>query len=710
MSEQISFYTLIISATIEIVVEWILSKSVPFLLDPYYQLFKEFCYNRKLNKKKRYKKWGESDKNFIVLRAAEIRNQIEQSSKSVIVLLNKFLSLGNSEPIVLTGSSGAGKTSALESFTFQAAKSNLKRQKYIFWVIFLGSFPFFNSRIALFLYIIIFGFCIRLTPYLIKPLRSIKNKINKYIELPSNLSLSLTPIFIDARSGYAGGDVKEWCSKKVEELLGKRKLKFDEYDGIVWVIDGINEISCTLYSTFIEGWRSIIQDHPTIPVVFSSRSDQTPIKNLGLKISINLISLDDEEVKEFINLYRNLKDENLIYNNLIENKLLEKNGIGRNPYWLKMLVESEFYTLNSGILLQRFSNNLLQREIEEKPEERKRNIAWKNIVPREIEITALSNLAFAMYEEERIGFNNLEGWNKAKEVVKKTLINLPYTEDDVFKEAEAATLLVATTNEHIEFVHQLIQEYFVALYFHNAIQKTDEIDFSSHLKNILGKNYLGRDINEILLMLIGISENKMAIINWLANQIIQKRHKPFITLLRNSLEISNETENTNISSKVVSLLLSLPNSPDIHIRWDTVVVLGEMKNANSLEPLMIDLLDSNNHGRKKFLENVYNKDNSRTEDLISLLNNPNNSLKKYAIKMLEISKSQSAIEPLLIALDDKDPNIRWQIICALSKIGDNRALLKLKHIAENDETFAYSKFLLADSAKEAIECIRKRTG
>lgn len=89
------------------------------------------------------------------------------------------------------------------------------------------------------------------------------------------------PIYIEARSDYAGGMVKTWR----EEILNsqfKGKPLFGSFQRMVWLVDGVNEISSNLFATFIEGWRSDIQKKECVRVIFSSREGESPAHRLEL--------------------------------------------------------------------------------------------------------------------------------------------------------------------------------------------------------------------------------------------------------------------------------------------------------------------------------------------------------------------------------------------------------------------------------------------
>ena len=81
----------------------------------------------------------------------------------------------------------------------------------------------------------------------------------------------------------------------------------------------------------------------------------------------------------------------------------------------------------------------------------------------------------------------------------------------------------------------------------------------------------------------------------------------------------------------------------------------------------------------------------------------------WAIGALGYAGSSKYYESLLIALDDEDSSVRESAIIALGELGDNRALSKLKRIAEQDRTMIENYGLtLGDVAKVAIGKIHNR--
>ncbi|KAA3664258.1 MAG: HEAT repeat domain-containing protein [Chloroflexi bacterium] len=321
---------------------------------------------------------------------------------------------------------------------------------------------------------------------------------------------------------------------------------------------------------------------------------------------------------------------------------------------------------------------------------------------------ALSELAYSMHDDELVGFGNETGWETARNILKHCITGTPYTVEDVLEEAVASSLLVTRFRKRIEFVHQLVQEFFVAFYLNNMINNSSFDSPLASITTILGESLMHKDMNEIIIMLIGISDSQMLIAEWLANQIIEKRHKSSISLLKRCIEIVYETTDADVSKEFVDILLGSMRDPDIHIRWDTVVILGEIKNANALEPLIIDLLEPSRFSRQKIRKVIERSKHPPRNKLIALLKHPNSLVRRNTIEILERINDDWVIEPIVSVLKDNDPNVRWQAVYTLGKIGNKRVLKELENIAVKDDTVAHSKFRIANTALEAIWKIQNR--
>jgi HEAT repeat protein len=426
-------------------------KSPPYLIAPYLRLWKESSLLHRILHNERFSNWKPQAARYVALRAIKAQGANQELPEPVLDLLESFLR--RREPVVLLGEPGAGKTTALEALTYRLAKRALIYNRLI-WLALLVVTAVLAFAAPLFTFIWLASLI------LWEPL------VRRFT----------VPMFIEARSDYFGGGVNEWCERIFKERLGAKPLIGSRHR-VALFIDGVNEVQASLIGRFVEGWRARLRDQRACRVIFTSRGgEESPAQRLSVEKVLSVCDLDDDGVREFLQVYGREKtaDQRETYkveqakrdfDQLQKKNLLGEGSIGRNPYWLKMIVESGLYTLNRGALFRSFTEKLIRREIEEKPEDRKHKPDWKT-VPFEVEIDALSALALAMHDKKQIGFTDETGWSAARAAIRESIGDLPYSADDVLGEAQASTLLRVQFKKRIEFVHQLVQEFFAAYALH----------------------------------------------------------------------------------------------------------------------------------------------------------------------------------------------------------------------------------------------------
>lgn len=108
--------------------------------------------------------------------------------------------------------------------------------------------------------------------------------------------------------------------------------------------------------------------------------------------------LHDEAVKAFVRVYHQPgAEEGEIIERLTKADLLELGGLGRNPFWLRIVVESGVFQGEKGKILDQAVRTLLQREWGKPEAERS---GWQRVLPRDQQLAesrqALAWLAYQM--------------------------------------------------------------------------------------------------------------------------------------------------------------------------------------------------------------------------------------------------------------------------------------------------------------------------
>jgi HEAT repeat protein len=368
----------------------------------------------------------------------------------------------------------------------------------------------------------------------------------------------------------------------------------------------------------------------------------------------------------------------------LENKdLLNEGGIGRNPYWLKMIVEEGLYTPNRGLLLHRFAEKLISREIDEKPEERKRVLDWKALVPVPVEMDALASLALAMHLEKRVGFKDEPGWKRGFAAIRDCIEDTPNSPNDILREAEAATLLRMQSRTSIDFIHQLVQEFFAAYALRHEAKWGDAL---SHCDDhwwwqtlfILG-GLIGEKSPEahgrFVRLVLGDGSN-------------QQRLFAAIGLLRSVADPPSDLSNRVVESFGRSMKSRLG-----FYRWSNLNLTESQHRA--INELKMALGEGAVSAFAKLLENP-DRDiqiigiwilsiigGRRAAELI--ISDAQASIYYHVGSAALVSIGPSAVEPLIAALQNDDQRLRYTAIEALGEIGDPRAVAPLM-LALKDET------------------------
>ena len=611
------------------------------------------------HKENKFAKWNPRYGFYEALEAIRVTKSHSSIGKLTLDYLEEKIKLG--ETLLISGNPGAGKTTLLEALTYRLAR------KAFIVISIVGSLWLMTALLLSFFFPYAALLVILCLPVMIR-----------------GLSFWQTPIFISLRT-YEGQGIDEFLRISVKSVIGDEAL-LKVKKRLVFLLDGVNEIRNADYGSFLFNW----QDYDLkSSVVFSSRTGEEPWKEkrnfeyTPLDECLEITDLDNQGVKKYIEVYLKDKEVEEKYSELprhklekitrnirhrgfehaIEKKFIELSdfdllapgGIGRNPYWLRMLSKNELQSRNKGKVFRLFIRNLLDRETDPRLEVRKRKIEWKNIVSIDIEMDALSRLAFRMQQEGVIRLQKDRGWKSGLKSLSDTLLSSNnITPLDILCEAEAATLINWKYKEYIEFTHPLLRDFFIA----NLLRKDEYVCHAVELVS---------DTNNFMLL----------------------------SFLGGLLEDSNDLE------IFINKILKLKNNLDEIIVLVGLLALSEKNNLLSLHDtiltsLSLSLTEPPTPKQEYALRQMLLCFGEQTIDIITEMLNGENYLRKITglsiIRPIIFPEKAHLLSP---ALKDKDWLVRLTAICI---IGD---MVSLPQNSVQDEDFLISSLLFALKDRES---------
>lgn len=258
------------------------------------------------------------------------------------------------------------------------------------------------------------------------------------------------------RHGTRGGSGKV-LGKGIEELIehGRVVLLFDALDE---ALGERRELVLAELGIFLES-----QAYEHVPLVVTSRTREDPGGRLANLQVFEIQDLSDEAVEVFIRTYkRPEQSEEEIQERLEGHELLEPRGLGRSPFWLRLIVESGAFEGSKGQILNQAVDTLLAREWDEKPEAQR---SWRRVLPRseQLEETkrGLAWLGYRMFVENQVAIE----WDGALGELAKWLERRIGVErlrpQDILGLGRDAQLLVYELGP-VRFRHRLLQEFMTA--------------------------------------------------------------------------------------------------------------------------------------------------------------------------------------------------------------------------------------------------------
>jgi len=319
----------------------------------------------------------------------------------------------NATRILVLGEPGSGKTTALERLILQTARQSLKH---------LG----LRSKI----------------PVLIR-LGDFQNP-----ELFSFIEQSISREVQGTSASILGGHVKS--------LLQKGRL--------ILLIDALDEALGETREEVIKGLRVFAssQEYKHTPIIITARTHQDPRDGLPDFQIYEIQDLDDEAVNTFIDVYKDpLSISDFVRQEIEEIGVLGLNGLGRNPFWLRLIITSGIVEPIQSILVDKAVDSLLEREWD-KPETSR---SWRRLFPREEQLyvtkEALAFFAYSMNLSKELSSTRI----LAEKTLTSWLVDKPVGQElkprDILGLGRDAQILIYRIDP-IRFRHRIIQEFLTA--------------------------------------------------------------------------------------------------------------------------------------------------------------------------------------------------------------------------------------------------------
>ena len=393
----------------------------------------ELRYLRSLQETKRLNRWK---RRYVSLQSLEVREEARGREPEPI-LRNLRESVGRREQLIILGDPGSGKSTVVEALAYRLAVSTYQKT-LLTWFLYT-------------LFLLVLG-------YLYWPAAVLS--LFGVIPVERNVLGSPIPVFIGLRS-FVGGNVEELIGRSLSGVVGGETISenrrfYAESGRLVLIVDGLNEMSAKDYDFVLYAWRELFVPGHYItltPVIFTSRRRKDPSEVLGIDRVLMIQELSDSAVKSFLKSY-GVSNTRVLVSKLREHGLLEEGGLGRNPYWLRMITASGVHSPNQARVLEAFCRNTIKRELNKGSSD----WPWES-VDDVLEVLAYVGRRMTELSWVGAGFDSLEPWLEEYEAER----NQECSAAELLEFAQAATLMRFSRREkRLEFSHHLVQEFFSA--------------------------------------------------------------------------------------------------------------------------------------------------------------------------------------------------------------------------------------------------------
>jgi hypothetical protein len=451
------------------------------------------------------------------------------------------------------------------------------------------------------------------------------------------------------------------------------------------------------------------QSHPALTGVLTCRSNEFS-DNLGWH-DLHMLPLSDEQLRAFVIAFyageTALETGFLEALKLPQNKKLNETVLAQ-PFFLVRLLEhygtlkdadkpdSEAFPANPALLLD-YSVNEAYRRVEEEADLPHYEITDSQEKTEELAILLLDNTEsdsssrFARIVFHHRNWIDLEAvgqanYNSLREILSGRLEQSVYR---YYYDLAEKARIVTRVNGDCVFVHQLLQEFFVARYLMRLPVNEELLALTSVYYFIEPwKLYAGLKPDVI-------------------DQLRQFLKNPAAEVRQNAVFALGATGETAALPDLIAATLD----PDSDVRFSAVGIIAAFEDSRVVRPLLGALNDPEKDIQRYAAKLVGSLGKFAFEPFVEALQTKNQpTLRRYVVANVLANFGKEAVPPLVEALEDTDILVKYETVVALGKIGAAEALPALQKLAtelaiDSESRYVFNRGYLNDAVREAITAI-----
>jgi HEAT repeat protein len=482
-----------------------------------------------------------------------------------------------------------------------------------------------------------------------------------------------------------------WLTDKgeVEKLLLERRL--------LLLVDGINELPSESARKDLQSFRTAYL--ADTPMICTTREIGVGA-HLGTAKKLEMLPLTDSQVERFARAYLHEKADVMLQR--LTGRLKD---LVRTPLFLWMLclvfAEKNETPLSIGAVFRRFTQTYAQTFRGDSPVTDESRRLWPDL---------LAHLAFCMIQghemavsiPRQLGQQIIAEYLETRGVGSAALRAATYLGDLINHH-----LLEMTGEGSIQFVHQLVQEYFAAEYLLNSFPaindeqlKRDYLNYHKWTEPVSLMLGLIDDLNEALrLVRVGLALSPMLGAR-LAGAAREGFHEETIKQVLQCdvpKKVKIELLGSTSSQEAVSLVAAGLHDEDKEVRSTVVRNLAQIGGATAAASLIDALKDEDKQVRFNAAWGLGRIGGDQASAALIAAAKDDDELLRFVIAwaLSEIS-GNIAPQQLIDALKDSNPSVASTAALALGKIGDDRAANQLV------EALKYGDLAVRTSAAVAL--------